>query len=129
MLIMKISIIVSLTHLLLGTLSFGLQVDEPQCYSRFDYDYKIVQKMNQLENVYTELEATNNDLRKEVEKLKKNQGKLYYFSKLLMKIFRYKLYKDIPSYIEKYLAVEKPDTGTTTYRISCARKETRERKL
>lgn len=48
---------------------------EPQCYSRFDYEYKVVQKIVALENMYNELKTKNSELRMEIESLKStNEG-------------------------------------------------------
>ena len=39
---------------------------EPNCYSRFDYEYKVVQKIVALENECSELHETNDELRTEI---------------------------------------------------------------
>lgn len=43
---------------------------EPQCYSRFDYEYKVVQKIVALENMYSDLKTKNSELKAEIEGLK-----------------------------------------------------------
>ena len=43
---------------------------EPHCYSRFDYEYKVVQKIVALENLCEEFKTTNNELRDEIQDLK-----------------------------------------------------------
>ena len=54
------------------TITFGLpkQDDEPHCYSRFDYEFKVVQKLVALENAYSELQMTNGVLQSEIDDLK-----------------------------------------------------------
>ena len=48
---------------------------EPHCYSRFDYEYKVVQKIVALENKCSELQETNVELRTEIGSLRnKVQG-------------------------------------------------------
>ena len=42
---------------------------EPHCYSRFDYEYKVVQKIVALENKCSELQEANADLRTEIGSL------------------------------------------------------------
>ena len=77
---MKMSISLIFIHIVLGTVRFGLYAhgveNEPHCLSRFDYDYKVQKKLIELENAYMELKSTNNELQKDVEKLKGSQGKL-----------------------------------------------------
>ena len=52
--------------------------DEPRCYSRVDYDYKIVQRMAELEHDYSELKAVNDELLEQIGELKKkNSGTKY----------------------------------------------------
>ena len=45
--------------------------EEPVCFSRFDYDYKIVQKLVTLEKAYSELKEVNDLLQKEIGSMKK----------------------------------------------------------
>ena len=54
------------------TITFGLpkQDDGPHCYSRFDYEFKVVQKLVALENAYSELQMTNGVLQSEIDDLK-----------------------------------------------------------
>ena len=46
--------------------------EEPVCLSRFDYDYKIVQKLVTLEKAYSELKEVNDLLQKEIGSMKKD---------------------------------------------------------
>lgn len=43
---------------------------EPNCYSRFDYEYKVVQKIVGLENECSKLHETNDELRTEIRSLR-----------------------------------------------------------
>ena len=57
--------------LVLIALSCALMDDmEPQCYSRFDYEYKVVQKLFELENARKQQEEFNKALEVEVENTK-----------------------------------------------------------
>ena len=50
--------------------------EEPQCYSRFDFEYKTVQKLVALENAYSELKTTTDQVLAELGNSKKdNAGK------------------------------------------------------
>ena len=51
--------------------------DEPRCYSRFDYDYKIVQRLAELELDYSELKAVNDELLEQIGELKKKNSGTY----------------------------------------------------
>ena len=42
--------------------------DEPQCYSRFDYEYKVVQKLVALENANKGLIDSNDEMKSVIEK-------------------------------------------------------------
>ena len=58
--------------------------DEPRCYSRFDYDYKIVQRLAELEHDYSELKAVNDELLEEIGELKKKKLRyIIYCSQIL----------------------------------------------
>lgn len=48
-----------LSVLITGVGSLG---DEPQCYSRFDYDYKLLQKVTQLEDAFADVKASCDEL-------------------------------------------------------------------
>ena len=49
---------------------------EPQCRSQFDYEYNVVQKIVALENLCEDLKSTNNELRAEIQDVKRtNEGK------------------------------------------------------
>ena len=57
--------------LVLIALSCALMNDmEPQCYSRFDYEYKVVQKLFELENARKQQEEFNKALEVDVENTK-----------------------------------------------------------
>ena len=48
---------------------------EPQCRSQFDYEYKVVQKIVALENLCEDLKTINNELRAEIQDVKRtNEG-------------------------------------------------------
>ena len=53
---------------------------EPQCYSRFDYEYKTVRQLVALEDVFSELKTKNEELLKRTELLEneinRNKGKI-----------------------------------------------------
>ena len=94
---MKIRFSLILIHIFLVTIELGLHAhdlgDEPQCYSRFDYDYKIQKKLIELENAYTELKTTNKELQKDVEMLKGGQGKAW------MEVSRYLIHGHVRAYM------------------------------
>ena len=49
---------------------------EPQCFSRFDYEFKVVQKLVELENICSKLQEENEKLQQDVLRLKsENSGK------------------------------------------------------
>ena len=61
---------------------------EPQCYSRFDYEYKVVQKLVELENdakeqravnkaLESKLESTKSETEQRIEAIEKRNGQLY----------------------------------------------------
>ena len=43
---------------------------EPHCYSRFDYEFKVVQKLVALEDTCSHLKTTTDNLKTEIDKLK-----------------------------------------------------------
>ena len=47
---------------------------EPQCYSRFDYEYKVVEKLFTLETAYKKQQKINNELKDALEETK-NENK------------------------------------------------------
>ena len=60
---------------------------EPQCYSRFEYEYKVVQKLVELENdakeqqtvnkaLESKLESTRSEMEQRVDALEKRNGQL-----------------------------------------------------
>ena len=52
---------------------------EPQCYSRFDYEYKVVQKIVALENLCEKFKTTNSELRDEIQDLKDRTESMEWF--------------------------------------------------
>ena len=57
------------------------EMNEPQCLSRFDYDYKVLQKLVSLENSQTELQETIKQQENMISELKESmKGKLFYFN-------------------------------------------------
>ena len=47
------------------------ELEEPQCYSRFDYDYKVIHHLVTLKEAETELRETINQLQERVSHLEK----------------------------------------------------------
>ena len=68
----KMTFVSFLCFLQMVTITFGFpkQDDEPNCYSRFDYEFKVVQKLVAVENAYSELKTTNEVLQREIDNLK-----------------------------------------------------------
>ena len=50
---------------------FSFKNDEPQCLSRFDYDYKVLQKLVALENQQTKQQETIVQQQNELNKLRR----------------------------------------------------------
>ena len=51
---------------------FSFENDEPQCLSRFDYDYKVLQKLVELENKQTQQQETIVQQQNELNKLRRH---------------------------------------------------------
>lgn len=49
---------------------------EPQCFSRFDYEFKVVQKLVELENMCSKLQEENEKLQQDVLRLKIENSEL-----------------------------------------------------
>ena len=67
---MKILLITALLTLYIAIFANASFRDEPQCYSRFDYEFKVVQKLFMLENAYNEQLEINKALRTEINSMK-----------------------------------------------------------
>ena len=61
---------------LVGCMERNLEIDEPQCYSRFDYEYRVLQNLVSLKEAEKELRDVTDKLQNKVKDLEgKVKGK------------------------------------------------------